>query len=153
MNDPATKPMHYDGAHGIAKIEPSCDASATHTDATTTCDVSQSRYDNVACDPTVRGIDSIYEWCFSGLEGADGAEDELYCSIMCAIEDYRHPERVTARTARAVDRKALLALADEISCTSCDRIDGELTVDLITVWGWAQVIREALGVSDEPADR
>ena len=30
------------------------------------------------------------------------------------IEEYRHPERVTARTARPVDREALLALADEM---------------------------------------
>ena len=72
-------------------------------------DMSQSCRDTVA-----RGIDSIYQWCFERLEGADGAEDELYCSIMSAIEDYRHPERVTARTARPVDRDALLALADEM---------------------------------------
>lgn len=65
-------------------------------------------------DPTERGIDSIYDWCFSGLECADGAEDHLYCSIMSAIEEYRHPERVTATTARPVDREALLALADEM---------------------------------------
>ena len=75
------------------------------------CDMSQSRRDTVASDPTERGIDSIYEWCRERLEGADGAEDELYCSIMRAIEDYRHPELVTARTVRAVDRDALLALA------------------------------------------
>ena len=67
-------------------------------------------------DPTERGIDSIYDWCFESLEGADGAEDYLYCSIMSAIEEYRHPESVTARTARPVDRGALLALADEIDC-------------------------------------
>ena len=72
-------------------------------------DMSQSCRDTVA-----RGIDSIYDWCFASIEGADGAEDELYCSIMSAIEDYRHPERVTARTARPVDRDALLALADEM---------------------------------------
>ena len=65
-------------------------------------------------DPTERGIDSIYDWCRERLEGADGAEDFLYCSIMSAIEEYRHPERVTARTARPVDRDALLALADSL---------------------------------------
>ena len=65
-------------------------------------------------DPTERGIDSIYDWCFSGLEGADAEEDYLYCTIMSAIEEYEHPERVTARTARPVDRGALLALADGI---------------------------------------
>ena len=76
-------------------------------------DMSQSCRDTVAC-----GIDSIYDWCFERLEGADGAEDELYCSIMSAIEEYRHPERVTARTARPVDRDALLALADMLASTS-----------------------------------
>ena len=65
-------------------------------------------------DAFERGIDSIYEWCFERLEGADGAEDELYRAIMSAVEGYRHPELVTARTVRAVDREALLALADEI---------------------------------------
>lgn len=77
-------------------------------------DTSQSCRDTVACDPTGRGVDSIYEWCFAAIEGADGPEDELYCSIMSAIEEYRHPERVTARTARPVDREALLAQAKEL---------------------------------------
>lgn len=66
-------------------------------------------------DPTGRGVDSVYDWCRERLEGADGAEDELYCSIMRAIEDYRHPERVTAHTVRAVDRDSLLELADNLS--------------------------------------
>ena len=65
-------------------------------------------------DAFSHGIDSIYEWCRERLEGADGAEDYLYCSIMSAIEEYRHPERVTARTARPVDRRALLRLADKV---------------------------------------
>ena len=65
-------------------------------------------------DAFSHGINSIYEWCFEHLEGADGAEDELFCSIMRAIEDYRHPERATAYTVRPVDRDALLALADEM---------------------------------------
>ena len=70
--------------------------------------------------------------------------------------DGHTPEQAISRIASlrpSYDRDALLALADEISCTSCDKIDGELTIDLITAWGWAQVIREALGVSNEPADR
>ncbi len=74
-------------------------------------DTSHNCRDAVASDPTERGIDSIHEWCFERLEGADGAEDFLYCSIMSAIEEYRHPERVTARTARPVDREALRAVA------------------------------------------
>ena len=123
-------------------IEPSCDAAATHTDASATCDMSQSRRDNVACDPTVRGIDSIYEWCFSGLEGADGDEDYLYCTIMSAIEEYRHPERVTARTARAVDRDALLALADEMDAEGLNGWAGP-----VNVGEYARRIREACGVT------
>ena len=99
-------------------------------------------------DPTEQGIDSIYDWCFSGLEGAD--EDELYCAIMRAIEDYRHPERVTARTARAVDREALLALADKIVADTEEDVSSE---DLVPSWyagetlrDVASKIREACGV-------
>ena len=94
------------------KAPTSSDTTATHTDASATCDMSQSRRDTVACDPTGRGVDSIYDWCRERLEGADGAEDELYCAIMRAIEDYRHPELVAARTVRPVDREALLAVAE-----------------------------------------
>lgn len=43
------------------------------------------------------------------------------------------------------DVGALLALSNEIYDTSCDN-HGELTVDLIDIWGWAQAICEALGV-------
>lgn len=46
-----------------------------------------------------------------------------------------------------IDRGALLALTDEIDDTSCDN-HGELSVSLGDIWGWAQAIREALGVSD-----
>lgn len=103
------------------------------------------------CDPTERGIDSVYDWCRGRLEGADGAEDELYCSIMRAIEDYRHPGRASAHTVRAVDRDALLALADEM-----DR-DGKIQrgrqkagerwfIDGLDVREYARRIREALGV-------
>lgn len=45
------------------------------------------------------------------------------------------------------DVDALLALADEIYDTSCDN-HGELSVDLIDIWGWAQAISDALGVSE-----
>ena len=48
-------------------------------------------------------------------------------------------------TVRPVDRDALLRLSYEIYDTSCDNF-GELTVDLIDIWGWAQAIWEALGV-------
>lgn len=94
------------------------------------------------CDPTVRGIDSIYDWCFERIEGADGAEDELYCTIMRAIEDYRHPELATAHTVRAVDRDALLALANEIE-------DNDVTYSVSTQYvldDYARRIREALEV-------
>jgi hypothetical protein len=122
-------------------------AAPTHTDAAATCDVSQSRRDTVACNPTGRGIDSIYEWCFERLEGADGAEDELYCSIMRAIEDYRHPELANAHTVRPADREALLALADEMEEEGVGRFSTTVR------GGWlvdsAYRIREALGVVEE----
>ncbi len=86
-------------AEDTTKAPTSSDTTPTSSDTTATCDA-------VACDPTERGIDSIYEWCFEHLEGADGAEDYLYCTIMRAIEDYRHPELATAYTVRAVDREA-----------------------------------------------
>lgn len=111
------------------------------------CDASQGCRDTVACDPTGRGIDSVYDWCWERLEGADEAEDELYCSIMRAIEDYRHPERVTAHTVRAVDRDSLLALADEMDAyTKCDdeRCGREMPPRVIH--DFARRIREALGV-------
>lgn len=106
-------------------------------------DMSQSCRDTVA-----RGIDSIYDWCFERLEGADGAEDELYCSIMSAIEDYRHPERVTARTARPVDRDALLALAKVLGGIG-DRYNEHERYELGTTFkAIADRIREACGVYD-----
>lgn len=110
-------------------------------------DTSHGRRDTVACDPTGRGIDSIYEWCRGRLEGADGAEDYLYCTIMRAIEDYRHPERATAHTVRAVDRDALLALADEMEEDACWEVQSP-GVDN-RAWMLKDVcdrIREALGV-------
>lgn len=97
-------------------------------------------------DPTERGIDSIYDWCFAAIEGADGAEDELFCSIMRAIEDYRHPELATAYTVRAVDRDALLALADEMDkwALTCDHYDRR--VSPLDVTRYARRIRESCGV-------
>ncbi len=102
-------------------------------------------------DPTGRGIDSVYNWCWESLEGADEAEDELFCSIMRAIEDYRHPERATAHTVRAVDRDALLALADEMDrdgkMQRARQKDGEhWFIDGLDVREYARRIREALGV-------
>lgn len=99
-------------------------------------------------DPTERGIDSIYDWCFERMEGADGAEDYLYCTIMRAIEDYRHPELATARTVRAVDRDALLALADEmdhpIKQAVWNQTAGVRREHVMAEY--ARRIREALGV-------
>lgn len=99
-------------------------------------------------DPTERGIDSIYEWCRERLEGADGAEDYLYCTIMRAIEDYRHPGRATAYTVRAVDREALLALADEmdhpIRQAVWNQTAGVRREHIMAEY--ARHIREALGV-------
>ena len=93
-------------------------------------------------DPTERGVDSIYDWCFERIEGADGAEDHLYCSIMSDIEEYRHPERVTARTARPVDREALLDVLDEMDTTvRCAGPD----IERGYVESWAERIRDACG--------
>lgn len=102
------------------------------------------------CDPTERGLGSIYEWCRERLDGADGAEDELYCAIMSAIEEYRHPESVTARTARAVDREALLALAEEMQgyADGAASGDGYPYVNAGELWAYADRIREACGVVD-----
>ena len=96
--------LGVDGSHVLSRL----------ADLIEPCDMSQNCRDGVACDPTGRVVDSIYDWCFEHLEGADGAEDYLYCTIMRAIEDYRHPELATAYTVRAVYREALLALADEM---------------------------------------
>ena len=99
-------------------------------------------------DPTERGIDSIHEWCRGRLEGADGAEDYLYCSIMSAIEEYRHPERVTARTARPMDREALLSLADELdrSLGWCEPdADSCVKVKVSRLLDVSRRIREACG--------
>lgn len=97
-----------------------------------------------SCDPTERGIDSIYEWCFERLEGADGAEDYLYCTILSAIEEYRHPERVTARTARPVDREALLALAEEMRRNTRGMLSDD-KVDASDIWYYEHLLRKACG--------
>ena len=119
-------------------------------------DTSQARRDTVACDPTERGIDSIYEWCRERLEGADGAEDELYCAIMSAIQDYRHPERLYARTVRAVDRDALLALEDEMRRNTQGMLSDD-KVDASDIWYYEHLLRKACGKTGTgptgPADR
>ena len=96
-----------------------------------------------SCDPTERGIDSIYDWCFAAIEGADGSEDELFCAIMSAIEDYRHPERVTATTVRPVDRDALLALAGDVDGAADDSGGFEPLAGMLR--DIARRIREACG--------
>lgn len=111
-------------------------------------------------DLTARGIDSIYDWCFASIEGADGAEDELYCSIMSAIEEYRHPERVTARTERPVDRDALLELADNLDSSASmllkqNDLDpnrkrrGMRRDHALSLMAASGCIRKALGVDDD----
>ena len=55
---------------------PDCGTREVGTSQVPKCDMSQGCRDTVACDPTERGIASIYEWCRERLEGADGAEDE-----------------------------------------------------------------------------
>lgn len=65
---------------------------------------------------------------------------ERIAGEVCGIEGFGQGEPLPP----VVDRDALLALADEIYSTSCDNT-GELTVDLIDIWGWAQAICEAVG--------
>lgn len=48
------------------------------------------------------------------------------------------------KATRKCDRDALLALAKEMDETDCDEI-GVISVDLGTIWGWAQAIRDAVG--------
>ena len=80
--------------------------------------------------------------------------DCRYYDLCCFTDDSCNgeqecPKREHCQFYRPMpDVKALLELADEIGSTSCDKINGELTVDLATVWGWAQAIRDSLGVGD-----
>ncbi len=97
------------------------------------------------------GIDSIYEWCRERLEGADGAEDELYMAIMRAINEYRHPELAEAQTVRRVDREALLALAGKMDRDGRTQRERQKAgerwfIDGLDVREYARRIREALGV-------
>ena len=102
----------------------------------------------IELDAFSHGIESIYDWCREHLEGADGAEDDLYCSIMCAIEEYRYPERATAHTVRAVDRDALLELADEMEIDGAGALDdGDWCKPLLVEY--AHRIREACGESPD----
>ena len=146
--DPDTTSDTTKSGPDTTKAPTSSDTAPTRTDATATCDVSQDCRDTVACDPTERGIDSIYEWCRERLGGVDGAEDELYCAIMRAIEEYRHPELVTAHTVRAVDREALLELSDEMDEVAWKgkASDGWTASVVLTINRYTDRIREALGV-------
>lgn len=76
-----------------------------------------------------------------------GVEGERY---PCKPDIFKKTYEPADAEPLSVDRDALLALADEIYDTSCDN-HGELTVDLIDIWGWAQAICDALGVSDHDA--
>lgn len=106
-------------------------------------DTSQGRRDTVACDPTERGVDSIRDWCRERLGGADGAKAHMLCSVMSAIDEWHHLERATARTARPVDRGALLGLADEMDEKA--RSSGYFLVSP-TLVECARRIREACGL-------
>lgn len=99
-----------------------------------------------------------------GLDYAD-LQESLICAYLDAlgIEGYADWIGIAHRLADLIepscDRRscwmfrpmpdvdALLALADEINDTSCD-YHGELSVSLGDIWGWAQAIRDALGVSE-----
>lgn len=90
-------------------IEPSCDASATHTDAPATCDVSQCRRSDVDRDALLALTDEIDR---------------------SALELLKTNDLDPNRKRRAMRR--------------------EHAQDLMAA---SSRIREALGVSDEPADR
>ena len=108
-------------------INPGCDASATHTDASATPDMSQICRDVVALDETEREIGAICRWCVRRLQDAGEAEERMLCAILSAVEDYLHPERAVARTARPVDREALMSMAGEMErmpqCDTCPKAD------------------------------
>lgn len=74
-------------------------------------------------------------------------EPKVRCVAEVKVDGERLEELVhdAAVELTGIDRDALLRLSDEIYDTSCDN-HGELTVDLIDIWGWAQAICESLGV-------
>ena len=77
--------------------------------------------------------------------------DEKYHSgvdLMNRLADLIEPSDTShsCRDGVACDRKALLALADEMDEATCDN-RGEMSVNLGDVWGWAECIREALGAT------
>lgn len=94
-------------------------------------------------------VEEIKNWCLSAMEGADGALDTMLCEIVGAIEEYQHPELASAETERAVDRDALLALAEDVDeaaamATVMDASEGaKLLAELLL--GIAHRIREACG--------
>lgn len=101
-------------------------------------------------DPSDREdpIEEIKKWCLSAMAGADGALDTMLCEIVASIEEYQHPELVRAETRRAVDRDALLALADamERKADNFDATVGDVPmVHAGYLTACAERIREACG--------
>lgn len=86
--------------------------------------------DNIGC---------ILNDALHGEEKLSGINED--CSVCCSVALAELADLIKP----TCDRDALLRLSDEIYDTSCDN-HGELTVDLIDIWGWAQAICEALGV-------
>lgn len=83
-----------------------------------------------------------HDFCETPCEECHGRLlDELADLIDPDCEDGRYEG---LRTARPVDREALLRLADEMDEATCDN-RGEMSVSIGDVWGWAECIREACG--------
>ena len=109
----------------------------------------------------LRGLDDselqVYDMTYFAIQRAvggggdqypDGRElaDRLADLIEPQTSEQTNPQE-SSLSASLCDRDALLRLAAEINDTSCDN-HGELSVSLGDIWGWAQVIREVLGVSE-----
>lgn len=105
-------------------------------------------WDDTACEiASCAGIVCCNSECHGSDETPECARalcDRLADLIEPQTSKQTNP-RESSLSASLCDRDALLALADEINDTSCDN-HGELSVSLGDVWGWAQAIRDALGV-------
>lgn len=91
-------------------------------------------------------LDTVQRVCFECMEGCDEPEWTLYTTIYDAIARYKRGE-----SGPTYDRDALLALAEEMhgyaNVASCG--DGFPYVNAGSLWSYADLIREALGMSDD----
>ena len=108
-------------------IDPDCDASATHTDASATRDMSQNCRDAVVCDR-----DMLYVTYSRSTCGPDG---------MAYMVRVRHRDKGWERDFYAVDREALLELSGYLDAVSL----GGWASGPVNVGEIARRIREACG--------